>query len=132
MHSCIHPRLEESLLNWYNAIDNSQKIVQFRQSMQTSMGRIRNSGKPTSEIVSSEVEFLSEALGNLRDAGQISNDAYLDAGAIQGGLSLIASLLDQGVSIDEIDVQISQLSLRASRICSAHPEIDGQIESFRR
>ena len=99
--------------------------------MQTSMGRITSSGTPTSELVSEEVDFLSEALGNLRDAGQISNDAYLDAGAIQGGLSLVASLLDQGAPTNEIEVQISQLSDRASRICSIHPEIDGQIESMR-
>ena len=99
--------------------------------MQTSMGLITSNGTPTSEHVTEEVEFLSEALGNLRDAGQISNDAYLDAGAIQGGLSLVASLLDQGAPTKEIDVQLSQLSERATRICSIHPEIDSQIESMR-
>jgi len=99
--------------------------------MQTSMGLITSNGTPTSEHVNEEVEFLSEALGNLRDAGQISNDAYLDAGAIQGGLSLVASLLDQGAPTEEIDVQLSQLSERATRICSIHPEIDSQIESMR-
>ena len=100
--------------------------------METSIGRITSNGIPTFSEVSSEVEFLSEALGNLRDAGQISNDAYLDAGAIQGGLSLVAGLLDQGVSSDEVAAQISQLSDRASRICMNHPDIDSQIESFRR
>ena len=95
------------------------------------MGLITSNGTPTSEHVNEEVEFLSEALGNLRDAGQISNDAYLDAGAIQGGLSLVASLLDQGAPTEEIDVQLSQLSERATRICSIHPEIDSQIESMR-
>ena len=99
--------------------------------MQTSMGRITTNGTPTPDIVAAEVEFLSEVLGNLRDAGHITNDAYLDAGAIQGGLSLVASLLDQGAPKDEIDAQLSQLSQRATRICSTHPEIEGQIESYR-
>jgi len=99
--------------------------------METSMGRIASNGTPTSAEVSNEVEFLSEALGNLRDAGQITNDAYLDAGAIQGGLTLVASLLNQGVPTEEVDEQISQLSERATRICAAHPDIDSQIESFR-
>ena len=95
------------------------------------MGRITSNGTLTSAEVSAEVDFLSEALGNLRDAGQITNEAYLDAGAIQGGLSLVASLLDQGVSSDEVNVQISQLCLRAARICATHPEMDSQIESIR-
>ncbi len=86
---------------------------------------------PTPSEVSIEVEFLSEALGNLRDAGQISNDAYLDAGAIQGGLSLVASLINQGAPNDEINAQITQLSERATRICSTHPDIDRLIESYR-
>lgn len=106
--------------------------MQFRRCMQTSMARITINGTPTPIEVSDEVEFLSEALGNLRDSGQITNDAYLDAGAIQGGLSLVASLLEQGVSNEEADVQISQLSQRAETICAAHPDIDSQIESFRK
>ena len=114
-----------------SVIDNSQKTMQFRRYVQTSISRITINGTPTSVAVSDEVEFLSEALGNLRDAGHITNDAYLDAGAIQGGLSLVASLLEQGVSNEEADAQISQLSQRAKTICATHPEIDRQIESFR-
>ena len=105
--------------------------MQFRQSMQTSMSRLTRNGELTSSIVSAEVDFLSETLGNLRDSGQITNDAYLDAGAIQGGLALVASLLDQGVTNDEVYAQINQLSQRASRICDTHPDIDNKIESFR-
>ena len=99
--------------------------------MQTSIDRLTSNGKLTSAAVSAEVNFLSETLGNLRDSGQISNDAYLDAGTIQGGLSFVASLIDQGVTIEEVDVQIIQLSERADRICTTHPEIDTKIESFR-
>ena len=85
----------------------------------------------TSQIVSNEVVFLSETLGNLRDSGEISNDAYLDAGGIQGGLSLIASLLDQNVSGDEIRMQLEQLADRARRISVNYPDMDGKIENHR-
>ena len=76
--------------------------------MKTSMDRLHAYDSLTSEIVSNEVEFLSETLGNLRDSGEISNDAYLEAGGIQGGLSLIASLIDQEVSDDEIDMRVEE------------------------
>ena len=99
--------------------------------MKTSMNRLHAYDSLTSEIVSNEVEFLSETLGNLRDSGEISNDAYLEAGGIQGGLSLIASLIDQEVSDDEIQMQLDQLITRALRISTNYPEMDGKIENYR-
>jgi len=99
--------------------------------MKTSMDRLHVYDSLTSEIVSNEVEFLSETLGNLRDSGEISNDAYLEAGGIQGGLSLIASLIDQEVSDDEIQMQLDQLITRALRISTNYPEMDGKIENYR-
>ena len=95
------------------------------------MNRLHKHDSLTSQIVSNEVEFLSEILGNLRDSGEISNDAYLDAGGIQGGLSLIASLLEQNVSDDEIRMQLEQLADRARRISSNYPDMDAKIEKFR-
>ena len=88
------------------------------------MNRLHTYDLLTSQIVSNEVAFLSETLGNLRDSGEISNDAYLDAGGIQGGLSLIASLLEQNVSDEEIRVQLGQLADRAKRISSNYPDMD--------
>ena len=99
--------------------------------MKTSMNRLHAYDSLTSEIVSNEVEFLSETLGNLRDSGEISNDAYLEAGGIQGGLSLIASLIDQEVSDDEIQMQLDQSITRALRISTNYPEMDGKIENYR-
>ncbi|MDE0953692.1 MAG: hypothetical protein OR994_03355, partial [Candidatus Poseidoniales archaeon] len=55
------------------------------------------------ELVNSEVNYISSTLELMRDAQQISNDAYLDSGSIQGGLSVISSLLEQGISDSEID-----------------------------
>ncbi len=95
------------------------------------MNRLHTHDSLTSIIVSNEVEFLSETLGNLRDSGEISNDAYLDAGGIQGGLSLIASLLEQNVSDEEIQVQLEQLADRARRISSNYPDMDRKIENHR-
>ena len=99
--------------------------------MQTSMNRLHKYDSLTSQIVSNEVEFLSETLGNLRDSGEISNDAYLEAGGIQGGLSLIASLIDQEVSNDEIQIQLDQLITRTLRISTNYPEMDEKIENYR-
>ena len=42
------------------------------------------------DILNSEVNFLKISLEVLRVTSQISNDAFLDAGIIQGGLSLIS------------------------------------------
>ena len=99
--------------------------------MKTSMNRLHEYELLTSQIVSNEVEFLSETLGNLRDSGEISNDAYLEAGSIQGGLSLIASLIDQEVSDNEIQMQLNQLISRALRISTNYPEMDQKIEGYR-
>ncbi|MDE0706228.1 MAG: hypothetical protein OSB22_00355 [Candidatus Poseidoniales archaeon] len=99
--------------------------------MKTSMNRLHEYELLTSQIVSNEVGFLSETLGNLRDSGEISNDAYLEAGSIQGGLSLIASLIDQEVSDNEIQMQLNQLISRALRISTNYPEMDQKIEGYR-
>ena len=99
--------------------------------MKTSMNRIHTHDSLTSQIVAEEVVFLSETLGNLRDSGEISNDAYLEAGGIQGGLALIASLIDQDVSDDEIQEGLDQLIARALRISTNYPEMDEKIENYR-
>ena len=99
--------------------------------MKTSMNRLHTHDSLTSQIVAKEVEFLSEILGNLRDSGEISNDAYLEAGGIQGGLALIASLIDQDVSNDEIQEGFDQLIVRSFRICTNYPGMDEKIENYR-
>jgi len=85
----------------------------------------------THKTISNEVEFLSTTLETLRDSGEISNDAYLEAGSIQGGLSIISNLIAQGVSEEEVLVQLQHLQDRAERIHSNHPELDGKIEAVR-
>ena len=99
--------------------------------MKTSMNRLHMHDSLTSQIVAKEVLFLSETLGNLRDSGGISNDAYLEAGGIQGGLALIASLIEQDVSDDEIQDGLELLTSRALRISTNYPEMDEKIENYR-
>ena len=42
--------------------------------------------------VRNEAQFIADRLDVLRQTGQISNDAYLDAGAIQGAFNMIGNL----------------------------------------
>lgn len=79
----------------------------------------------------SEIGFLEGALDTLRHNGTISNDAYLDAGAVQGGLAMLANLLDLGVPRKEQQDHLRQLLARASKIGEAHPELDQALESMR-
>ncbi len=84
------------------------------------------------ETVRVEVEFLQNALENLRVNGVISNDSYLDAGAIEGGLSMLANLLDLGISDEEVRDHLRQLHDRAGRIDEAHPALGAAVALCRR
>ena len=79
----------------------------------------------------SEVHFLSGRLEELRSHRTISNDAYLDAGAIQGAIELIANMIDMGVSQLEIQEQLRSTLQRANRIETKHPGLNMAIESGR-
>jgi hypothetical protein len=83
------------------------------------------------ESVRAEVEFIADALDSLRHDGAISNDAYLDAGSIQGGLMMIANLAALGVKQSELEEHLSQIEGRAARIETAHPGLGEAIESKR-
>ena len=49
-----------------------------------------------------EVHYLAGRLEQLRVQRTITNEAYLDAGAIQGAIELVANMIDMGVSQTEI------------------------------
>ena len=99
--------------------------------MRTSLDRLDHHSDMTHETISNEFEFLSATLETLRDSGEISNDAYLDAGSVQGGLSVISYLIAHGVAEEEVRVQLQHLRDRAEKIHSNHPDLDGKIESIR-
>jgi hypothetical protein len=70
-------------------------------------------------------------LETLRLSKNISNDAYLDAGAIQGAFEMIAHLIDMGVPQKEIHSQLRQQLDRAKNIEVKHPGLNSAIEQGR-
>tara|TARA_S200000501_G_scaffold153244_1_gene144429 strand:- start:17881 stop:18180 length:300 start_codon:yes stop_codon:yes gene_type:complete len=81
--------------------------------------------------INREVEFLSSTLSLLRDSGIISNDEFLAAGSIQGGLNLLSAMISNSADSEELEIQISSLKDRALSICKRFPNLDGKIESKR-
>ena len=82
-------------------------------------------------LIRAESEFISSRLEICRLSEEISNDAYLDAGIIQGALDMVANHVDMGVPQTEIhDLLIQQLS-RADKLEEKHPGLDIAIEKGR-
>jgi hypothetical protein len=78
-----------------------------------------------------EICFLETTLESLRDGGVISNDAFLDGGAIQGGLSALSNMVDLGIDRSEAQDHLRGLLVRGIKLDEAHPGLDGAIESAR-
>lgn len=81
--------------------------------------------------VKREASFLAQRLETLRLSKNISNDAYLDAGAIQGAFEMIAHLIDMGVPQKEVHSQLRQQLDRANNIEVKHPGLNSAIEQGR-
>jgi hypothetical protein len=81
--------------------------------------------------IRNEVEFLANRLEVLRQNRQITNEAYLDAGAIQGAFTMIGNLIEMGVSQQEIATLIKQQLNRACDLEVKHPGLDQAIETGR-
>ena len=99
--------------------------------MKTILERFEDIKLLTVDILNLEVNFLKNSLEVLRVTSQISNDAFLDAGIIQGGLSLISNLLEQGVSVEEANLQLSRLKIKSNALMETYPELDDMLESMR-
>jgi hypothetical protein len=84
-----------------------------------------------SEVLENEIIFLADSLEMLRITGKISNDAFLDAGMIQGGLSVISNLLSQGLKTKDIKNQLKRLNDKAVVLVDSYPGLDQLIESMR-
>ena len=67
----------------------------------------------------------------LRIQRTISNEAYLDAGAIQGAIELVANMIDMGVPQTEIQEHLRSTLRRANRIETKHPGLNWAVESGR-
>ena len=82
--------------------------------------------------IESERNFIRDTLEVLRATGEISNDAFLDAGTIQGGLSLLLNLLSHGISEKEASGQLNNLKARAEVLNETYPDIDRKVENMRK
>jgi hypothetical protein len=82
--------------------------------------------------IESERNFIRDTLEVLRATGEISNDAFLDAGTIQGGLSLLLNLLSHGISEKEASGQLSSLKARAEVLNETYPDLDRKVENMRK
>ena len=78
-----------------------------------------------------EAEFIASRLEILRIHGEISNDAFLDAGAIQGAFTLIGNLVEMGIPQQEIQQELRNTLARAKRLEEKHPGLDVAIENGR-
>lgn len=78
-----------------------------------------------------EAEFIASRLEILRVHGEISNDAFLDAGAIQGAFTLIGNLVEMGIPQQEIQQELRNTLARAKRLEEKHPGLDVAIENGR-
>ena len=78
-----------------------------------------------------EIEYISKTLELMRDAKQISNDSYLDSGSIQGGLTVISSLMEQNIPENEIDSLMQTLYSRAVNLEEKYPGLSDTLESYR-
>ena len=99
--------------------------------MISSIGRVTGTDSRSSDVISSEVEYLSATLSLLRDSNEITNDEFLEAGSIQGGLNVLSAMMSNGAEDSEISLQIRSLKERADSICERHPGLDAKIESRR-
>tara|TARA_A100001011_G_scaffold338475_1_gene369329 strand:- start:13 stop:321 length:309 start_codon:yes stop_codon:yes gene_type:complete len=99
--------------------------------MISSLSRFESLSSSSISELNIEVNFLRDVLEVLRATEEITNDAFLEAGSIQGGLSLIINLLKQGIPDEEANIQLSNLKKRASSLCASYPGLDDSIENSR-
>ena len=99
--------------------------------MRSSIDRLTGLAHLDSNSLTEEISFLENALDQLLHTSRISNDAYLAAGAVQGGLSMLGDMIDIGISRSEVQEQLRQLLERAGRVDESHPGLDEAIEERR-
>ena len=86
-------------------------------------------GELTSQLIKEEIIFISNTLEMMRDAKEISNDAYLEYGSIQGGLAVVSNLLEQGVRGEEIVPLLQTLHEKTKILDNKYPGVNKTIES---
>jgi hypothetical protein len=61
---------------------------------------------------------ISERLVSAKDSGDISNDEFLSAGKIEGGLGIIIAMLENEASSEEIQIHVDSIVERIRAISS--------------
>ena len=87
------------------------------------LGRLLDQNMLSFEAANEIAEDMSLDLASQRNSGEISNDAFLEAGVIQGGISVLANMIATGVDHSEILVHFNQIRDRAATICTNFPEL---------
>ncbi len=106
-------------------------VLGLSQPMRTCVDQIMSLPHIAGPRIRKESEYLSQQLETLRLNGTISNEAFLDAGAIQGAFELLGTLVEMGVSQKEIIQELRNTLDRAKRLEEKHPGLDFAVESGR-
>ena len=77
------------------------------------LGRLLDQNMLSFEAANEIAEDMSLDLASQRNSGEISNDAFLEAGVIQGGISVLANMVATGVDHSEMLVHFKQIRDRA-------------------
>ena len=91
--------------------------------MMHDLGRLLTQNTLTFAGANEIAEDMSLELASLRNSGEISNDAFLEAGVIQGGITVLANMVATGVDHSEILVHFNQIRDRAATISENFPEL---------
>ena len=101
--------------------------------MESLLSEIRAEIKSVSaDQIRSRIESLVDALDVLRQDGAITNDAYLDAGAIHGGLMMLSNLIEVGIERIEVKSHMEDLISRAQRVEEVHPGLMASVDTAMR
>ena len=100
--------------------------------MISTLSRIELLDSSSFAAIEAERDFVRDSLEVLRATGKISNDAFLDAGTIQGGLTLLLNLISQGISEVEAVSQLDGLKSRARLLEEQYPGMDEKVEELRK
>ena len=76
--------------------------------MRASLSRLIAEAHIDAVTVRAEAEFLCNTLDEARSKGEISNDAFLDAGVVHGALDNLATHIDLGVAQKEIQQMLRE------------------------
>ena len=100
--------------------------------MISTLDRIKSLDNSSLGMIEEQRDFVRDSLEVLRATSEITNDAFLDAGTIQGGLSLLLNLISQGISEDEATSQLEDLKSRARLLEEKYPGLDQKVETLRK